>query len=46
VEMPDIDVGHELVSLVEAQTSYQADASVMQHATTAYQAILAIKVGA
>ncbi len=43
VEMPDVDVGHELVSLVEAQTSYQANADVMQHATTAYQAILGIK---
>jgi flagellar basal-body rod protein FlgC len=43
VEMPDVDVGHELVSLVEAQTSYQANVNVMQHATTAYQAILDIK---
>jgi flagellar basal-body rod protein FlgC len=43
VEMPDIDVGHELVSLVEAQTSYQANANVMQHATDAYQSILSIK---
>lgn len=43
VEMPDIDVGHELVSLVEAQASYQANAAVMSHATTAYQSILSIK---
>ncbi len=43
VEMPDVNIGHELVSLVEAQTSYQANATVMSHATSAYQAILSIK---
>jgi flagellar basal-body rod protein FlgC len=43
VEMPDVSVSHELVSLVEAQTSYQANVNVMQHATTAYQSILDIK---
>ncbi|HTW98607.1 MAG TPA: flagellar basal body rod C-terminal domain-containing protein [Acidimicrobiales bacterium] len=44
VEMPDVSVSHELVSLVEAETSYQANANVMQHATNAYEAVLGIKV--
>ena len=43
VTYPDVSVSHETVSLVEAQTSYQANASVLQNADTAYKAILAIK---
>ncbi|MDA8061407.1 MAG: flagellar basal-body rod protein FlgC [Actinomycetota bacterium] len=43
VEYPAVDLAQEMVSLVMAQTSYQADASVMSHADSAYQAILAMK---
>ncbi len=43
VTMPDVNIGHELVSLVEAQTNYQADAAVLSKADTAYQAILNLK---
>jgi flagellar basal-body rod protein FlgC len=45
VAFPDVPVGHELVSLVEAQTNFQANASVMQDSTNAYKAILDIKAG-
>jgi flagellar basal-body rod protein FlgC len=43
VEYPVVDLGSELTDLVQAQTSYQANAQVMSHATSAYQAILDIK---
>jgi flagellar basal-body rod protein FlgC len=43
VEYPVVDLGAEMTDLVQAQTSYQANAEVMSHATTAYQAILNIK---
>ncbi len=38
-----VDLGAEMTDLVQAQTSYQANAEVMSHATDAYQAILDIK---
>jgi flagellar basal-body rod protein FlgC len=43
VEYPVVDLGTEMTELVQAQTSYQANAEVMSHATSAYQAILDIK---
>jgi flagellar basal-body rod protein FlgC len=43
VEYPVVDLGAELTDLVQAQTSYQANATVMSHATDAYEAILDIK---
>lgn len=43
VTYPNVSLGNEMVSLVMAQTSYQANASVMSHADKAYQAILAMK---
>ena len=43
VEYPVVDLGTEMTDLVQAQTSYQANAEVMSHATNAYQAILDIK---
>jgi len=43
VEYPAIDLGTEMTDLVNAQTSYQANAEVMSHATDAYDAILDIK---
>jgi flagellar basal-body rod protein FlgC len=43
VEYPVVDLGTEMTDLVQAQTSYQANAEVMSHATDAYEAILDIK---
>lgn len=43
VEYPAVDLGSEMTDLVNAQTSYQANADVMSHATDAYDAILDIK---
>lgn len=43
VEYPAVNLGQEMVSLVMAQASYQADVSAMSHADRAYQAILAMK---
>ncbi len=43
VTQPDIPIGHELVSLVEAQANYEADANVLQNADTAYKAVLQIR---
>jgi flagellar basal-body rod protein FlgC len=43
VEYPVVDMGSEMTDLVNAQTSYQANAQVMSHATDAYDAILDIK---
>jgi flagellar basal-body rod protein FlgC len=43
VEYPVVDLGSEMTDLVQAQTSYQANAEVLSHATDAYQAILDIK---
>ena len=43
VEYPAVDLGTEMTDLVSAQTSYQANADVMSHATDAYDAILDIK---
>jgi flagellar basal-body rod protein FlgC len=43
VEYPVVDLGSEMTDLVQAQTSYQANAEVMSHSTDAYEAILDIK---
>ncbi len=43
VAYPVVDLGSQMVNLVQSQTSYQANAQVLSHATTAYQAILSIK---
>ena len=43
VEYPVVDLATEMTDLVQAQTSYQANADVMSKATSAYQAILDIK---
>jgi flagellar basal-body rod protein FlgC len=43
VEYPVVDLGGEMTDLVQAQTSYQANAEVMSHATDAYEDILDIK---
>ncbi len=43
VEYPNVNIGHEMTSLVEAQVSYEADAKVLQNSTDAYNAILQIK---
>lgn len=43
VEMPDVSISHELVSLVEAQTSFQANSNVLQNSDNAYKSILDIK---
>jgi flagellar basal-body rod protein FlgC len=43
VEYPVVDLATEMTDLVQAQSSYQANADVMSKATTAYQAILNIK---
>ena len=43
VEYPVVDLASEMTDLVQAQTSYQANADVMSKATSAYQAILDIK---
>lgn len=43
VAYPDVNIGHEMTSLVEAQVSYEVDSKVLQNSDSAYQAILAIK---
>ena len=43
VTYPDVNIGHEMTSLVEAQVSYEVDSKVLQNSDSAYQAILAIK---
>ncbi len=43
VTYPEVNIGHEMTSLVEAQVSYEVDSKVLQNSDTAYQAILAIK---
>ena len=43
VTYPEVNIGHEMTSLVEAQVSYEVDAKVMQNSTDAYNAILQIK---
>jgi flagellar basal-body rod protein FlgC len=40
---PNINIGHELTSLVEAQVNYEADATVLQNSDTAYKNVLSIK---
>jgi flagellar basal-body rod protein FlgC len=43
VEYPVVDLGSQMVDLMEAQASYQANAQVLSDAKTAYQSILDIK---
>jgi flagellar basal-body rod protein FlgC len=43
VTYPVVDIGTQLADLVQAQTSYQANAKVMADSQTSYQAILNIK---
>jgi len=43
VEYPTVDLGTQMVDLIQAQTSYQANAKVMSTAKDAYLAILNIK---
>ena len=43
IAYPDVSIGHELVSLVDAQTSFQANANALQNSSDAYKAILNIK---
>lgn len=42
VVYPEINIGHQMTTLVEAQMSYEADATVLQNSDSAYKAILAI----
>lgn len=42
VEYPNIHLGHEMVSLVNAERSFQANAAVLSHSVNAYKSILAI----
>jgi len=42
VRQPDISTSQQLVSLVEAQNDYQANASAYQRAVTAYQSALTL----
>lgn len=43
VEYPAVDLGTQMTDLIQAQTSYQANAKVMATAKDAYSAILNIK---
>jgi flagellar basal-body rod protein FlgC len=43
VEYPNVDIGHQMTSLVAAQADYQANANVLGNSDSAYKAILAIK---
>jgi flagellar basal-body rod protein FlgC len=43
VTYPDVNIGHEMTSLVEAQVSYEVNSKVLQNCTDAYNAILQIK---
>lgn len=43
VEYPNVNIGHQMTSLVEAQTDFEANANVLDNANSAYKAILAIK---
>ena len=42
VRVPDVDTATQLTGLIQAQDDYQANANALQHATTAYQAALAL----
>lgn len=43
VEYPNVDIGHQMTSLVQAQADYEANANVLGNSDSAYKAILAIK---
>jgi flagellar basal-body rod protein FlgC len=40
---PVVDLATQMTDLIESQTAYQANAAIMTHANSAYQAILEIK---
>ena len=42
VAVSNVNIGHELTSLVEAQVGYEADSNVLQQSDDAYKAILGI----
>jgi len=42
VRVPDIQLGGQLVGMIEAQNSYEANVSALSHATTAYRAALTL----
>jgi flagellar basal-body rod protein FlgC len=43
VTLPDVNIGSQMSSLVEAQVSYEANANVLQSSDAAYKSMLAIK---
>jgi flagellar basal-body rod protein FlgC len=43
VTFPDVNIGSQMSSLVEAQVSYEANANVLQSSDAAYKSMLAIK---
>jgi flagellar basal-body rod protein FlgC len=43
VTYPEVNIGNEMTSLVQAQVSYEVDSKVLQNSTDAYNAILQIK---
>jgi flagellar basal-body rod protein FlgC len=43
VEYPNVDIGQQMTSLVQAQADYEANANVLGNSDSAYKAILAIK---
>lgn len=43
IAVPAVDMATEMVGLTEAQANYEANASVVRDAMTAYDAVLAIK---
>ncbi len=42
VRVPDVQLGSQMVDMIEAQTDYQANASVFADAKTAYQSALTL----
>jgi flagellar basal-body rod protein FlgC len=40
VRITDVNLGNQMVGLIQAQETYQANASAMEHAKTAYQSAL------
>lgn len=42
VRVPDVNTGAQMVSLIQAQTAYQANTSALAHAKQAYQSALTL----
>jgi flagellar basal-body rod protein FlgC len=42
VRVPDVELGSQMVNMIQAQTDYQANASVFADAKTAYQSALTL----